>query len=59
MSEMKGDKQREQFRMEHHAQMQQRAKERGVTLPDAPPMVGRGAAPQVGLGAGAGGGKGR
>jgi hypothetical protein len=59
MSEMKGDKQREQFRAEHHVQMQQRAKDRGVKLPDAPPTQGRGAGPQVGPGAGAGGGKGR
>jgi len=29
---------REQIRAEHHERMQARAKERGVTLPDQPPM---------------------
>jgi hypothetical protein len=42
-------KEREQIRTEHHAQMQARAKERGVTLPDEPragrgPLMGRGGA---------------
>ena len=32
---------REKIRNEHHALMQQRAKERGVTLPDMPPAGGR------------------
>lgn len=31
---------REQIRAEHHERMQARAKERGVTLPDQPPMRG-------------------
>ena len=43
---------RERMRQEHHRQMQARAKERGVTLPDEPPaMPGRG-----GMGMGPGGG---
>lgn len=31
---------REQVRADHHARMQERAKERGVKLPDAPPPAG-------------------
>lgn len=31
---------REQFRIQHHDQMQARAKERGATLPEMPPMRG-------------------
>lgn len=34
-------KEREKIRLEHHKQMEERAKERGVTLPDSPPMRGR------------------
>lgn len=45
---------REQIRAEHHTRMQERAKERGLTLPDAPPPVGGG----KGMGPGAGGGMG-
>ena len=44
---------REQIRKEHHTQMQIRAKEQGLTLPDEPP-AGRG----PGLGPGGGGGPG-
>lgn len=36
------EEEREQIRSEHHARMQERAKEMGVTLPDAPPMGGMG-----------------
>ena len=32
------DEERQQIRWEHHVRMQERAKERGVTLPDEPPM---------------------
>ena len=39
---------REQIRSEHHKQMVERARERGVTLPDEPPMRG-------GMGPGGGG----
>lgn len=46
---------REQIRLEHHKQMQQRAKERGVTLPDTPPPVGGGG---MRMGSGPGGGAG-
>lgn len=40
-------KEREQIRLQHHREMQERARERGVTLPDAPRR-------SVGPGAGAG-----
>lgn len=43
---------REQIRAEHHKQMQVRAKERGVTLPDPPPA-------RAGKGQGKGKGKGK
>ncbi len=33
---------RDQVRRQHHEQMQLRAKEKGVTLPDAPPAMGGG-----------------
>lgn len=52
---------REQIRAEHHKQMQERAKERGVTLPDVPPAQGMhrgvwpGAGPGAGMGPGGGG----
>jgi hypothetical protein len=51
---------REQIRLEHHEQMQTRAKERGVTLPDEPPArgLGRGMGPGAGMGGGAGPGAG-
>lgn len=46
---------REQIRKEHHEKMQQRAKERGVTLPDMPARpAGMGPRPG-GMGPGAGG----
>lgn len=46
---------REQIRKEHHVQMQERAKESGVTLPDEPPGRGGGMGPGGG-GMGSGGG---
>jgi len=36
---------REQIRAEHHQLMQERAKERGLTLPDEPPARGGGMGP--------------
>lgn len=53
MQSMKTMEERERYRMEHHKKMQQRAKERGVTLPDEPLMRGKG------MGGGPGGGMGR
>jgi hypothetical protein len=60
MRAAKTAKEREQIRLEHHAQMQERAKERGVTLPDEPPArgLGRGMGPGAGMGGGAGPGAG-
>ena len=52
MRAAKTAEERERIRAEHHEQMKVRAKERGVTLPDAPP-AGRG--PGMGPGGGGGG----
>lgn len=49
---------REQVRLQHHEQMQSRAKERGVTLPDTPPPQGGGMGRRMGPGGGMGGGMG-
>lgn len=54
--------QREQLRAAHHAQMVERARERGITLPDQPPQ-GRGPGAGcrgmgAGMGMGPGGGRG-
>ena len=46
---------REQIRLQHHEQMQLRAKEKGVTLPDMPPAQGGGMGPGGGMGGGMGG----
>lgn len=48
---------RDKIRREHHALMKERAKERGVTLPDEPPMRG-GMGPGAGMGPGGGMGSG-
>ncbi|WP_321416578.1 hypothetical protein [uncultured Desulfobacter sp.] len=42
MRSVKTVQEREQIRNEHHEQMQERAKERGLTLPDEPPGRGGG-----------------
>lgn len=47
---------REQIRAEHHKVMQERAKERGITLPDEP--LTRGSRPGMGRGQGKGPGTG-
>lgn len=49
---------REQIRLQHHEQMQLRAKERGVTLPDVPPAQGGGMGRRMGPGGGMGPGMG-
>lgn len=46
---------REQIRQQHHDQMQLRAKEKGVTLPDTPPARGGGQGRRQGPGAANGG----
>lgn len=50
---------REQIRLQHHEQMQLRAHERGVVLPDAPPAQGGGMGRQMGPGGGMGPGRNR
>ncbi|MEW6558685.1 MAG: hypothetical protein AB1412_00610 [Pseudomonadota bacterium] len=56
MREAKTAEQREQIRAEHHKQMQERAKERGVKLPDSPPAQGmHQGRPGGGMGPGGGG----
>lgn len=52
------DEERYRIRAEHHERMKERARERGVTLPDEPPMDGRGAGSRGGMGGGTGGGMG-
>lgn len=54
------EEQRERIRREHHAQMQERARERGMTLPGEPPDrdMRRGMGPGGGGGMGPGGGMG-
>lgn len=60
MRSLKTREERQAFRQEHHQQMQARAKEKGITLPDAPPPRGggRGMGPQDGMGPGQGMGPG-
>lgn len=49
---------REKIRNEHHEQMQKRAQERGVTLPEQPPVRGGGMGPGNGMGPSSGMGPG-
>lgn len=53
-------KERERIRHEHHKRMQERAKARGLKLPDEPPAhgMGGGMGPGGGMGSGRGGGRG-
>ncbi|WAL84049.1 hypothetical protein OYT13_06285 [Pandoraea sp. XJJ-1] len=51
-------REREALRLEHHRQMQERARERGVTLPDMPPARGSGTGGRGGMGGGMSGGVG-
>lgn len=55
MRTAKTAEERERIRAEHHEAMKIRARERGVTLPDAPPERGV----RMGIGAGSGDGSGR
>jgi hypothetical protein len=56
---MKTNEEREAYRLEHHKEMQKRAKERGVKLPDEPPARGGMMGPGGGMGSGGGMGPGR
>jgi hypothetical protein len=58
MRNLKTAQEREAFRLQHHEQMKVRAQEKGVVLPDHPPMGGAGLGPRVGAGVGAGMGSG-
>ena len=56
MRNLRTAQERERFRLEHHERMQERARARGITLPDEPPARGgRGMGPG-GQGMGPGGG---
>lgn len=59
MRSMHTAEEREAYQLEHHKQMQERAREKGITLPDEPPAQrgGMGAGPSGGMGGGAGGKK--
>ena len=53
MRAAKTQDERDRLREEHHAEMKARARERGITLPDAPPARGqprRGMEPGTGMG---------
>jgi hypothetical protein len=54
MRSAKTTREREQIRAEHHERMKVRAKERGVTIPDEPPVRGGGMGPGSGMGPGGG-----
>ncbi|HET8710634.1 MAG TPA: hypothetical protein VFM32_04620 [Spongiibacteraceae bacterium] len=58
MRNLKTHEEREAFRMQHHEQMQQRAKERGVELPAMPMPQGQGKGMGQGQGQGMGSGMG-
>lgn len=58
MRAAKTAEERDQIRREHHALMRERAKARGVTLPDEPPARGGGMGPSGGMGPGSGMGPG-
>ena len=57
MQSFKTMEERHRYRMEHHEKMQERAKQQGVTLPDAPMPRNKGMG--NGPGGGMGGGRGR
>ena len=59
MRTLKTQEERNSFRIEHHKRMQERAKDKGLTLPDTPPERGAGMGPGAGGGMGGGGGRGR
>lgn len=58
MRSAKTAEERERIRNEHHEQMQKRAQERGVTLPEQPPVRGGSMGPGSGIGPGSGMGPG-
>ena len=54
MNSAKTEKEREQIRNEHHARMQEKAKQQGVPLPENPPVRGGSKGPGGGMGPGGG-----
>lgn len=58
MRSFKTEQEREEYRRQHHEKMQQRAKERGVTLPEEPMSRGKGQGMGKEKGKGQGKGKG-
>ena len=58
MQTAKTAKEREQIRMQHHERMKERAKAKGITLPDEPPAMGGHMGPGAGMGPGGGMGSG-
>lgn len=50
MHAAKTAEERKRIRYEHHKQMKIRAQEKGITLPDEPPMQGKGMDPGMGMG---------
>jgi hypothetical protein len=59
MLSLKTEQERTAYRQEHHKLMQQRAKEKGVSIPDMPAQGGFGPGAGAGAGAGQGAGGGR
>ncbi len=55
LRQLKTQEERNAYRLEHHQKMQERAKARGVQLPDSPPQQGKGMGPGPGPGPGMGG----
>ncbi|MBZ0093172.1 MAG: hypothetical protein K8F27_13250, partial [Sulfuricellaceae bacterium] len=55
MRSAKTAEERDKIRKEHHESMVERAKARGVSLPDMPPARGGGMRPGAGMGPGGGG----
>lgn len=50
MRALKTQEERAAFRQEHHKKMQERAKEKGMVLPETPPAMGGGMGPGAGRG---------
>lgn len=59
MRSLKTQQEREAYRIEHHKQMQERAKQKGVSLPDDPQPMGKGMRDPADGGQGKGGGAGK
>jgi len=57
MRSAQSEEEREQIRLEHHKEMQQRAQKLGIELPDEPPAAGMGKGSGQGQGMGLGLGK--